>query len=216
MYIGGTVFALLSRWILFGRRKEHVESGPFVDFALHPNVSPALFDDSIDGRQTQSGTLAFFLGREEGLENMWQILRFYPRPRITDGQHHVGAGLHSGVRPRIGRGKVHGGSSGINYMAYVRGHPGDFDSWAADGATGWSYDDVLPYFKKSEVLAPSGDIVVDADALALGDLADRGSEILARGDDRVLAAVRAATEGLLGEKREVLERTLRGRTEVLA
>jgi choline dehydrogenase-like flavoprotein len=57
-----------------------------------------------------------------------------------------------------------GGSSGINYMAYVRGHPGDFDSWAADGATGWSYDDVLPYFKKSEGLAPSGDIVVDADA----------------------------------------------------
>ena len=36
--------------------------------------------------------------------------------------------------------------------------------WAAGGATGWSYDDVLPYFKKSEGLAPSGDIVVDADA----------------------------------------------------
>ena len=57
-----------------------------------------------------------------------------------------------------------GGSSGINYMAYVRGHPGDFDAWAAGGATGWSYDEVLPYFKKSEGLAPSGDIVVDADA----------------------------------------------------
>ena len=42
--------------------------------------------------------------------------------------------------------------------------PGDFDAWAAGGATGWSYDDVLPYFKKSEGLAPSGDIVVDADA----------------------------------------------------
>ena len=36
-----------------------------------------------------------------------------------------------------------GGSSGINYMAYVRGHPGDFDSWAADGSTSWSYEDVL-------------------------------------------------------------------------
>jgi choline dehydrogenase len=57
-----------------------------------------------------------------------------------------------------------GGSSAINYMAYVRGHPGDFDSWAADGATGWGYDDVLPYFKKSEGLAPSGDIIVDTDA----------------------------------------------------
>lgn len=62
------------------------------------------------------------------------------------------------------RGKMLGGSSGINYMAYVRGHPGDFDSWAADGADSWSYSDVLDYFKKSEGLAPSGDIVVDADA----------------------------------------------------
>ena len=67
-------------------------------------------------------------------------------------------------RMMVPRGKMLGGSSGINYMAYVRGHPGDFDSWAAEGATGWSYDDVLPYFKKSEGLAPSGDIVIDADA----------------------------------------------------
>ena len=57
-----------------------------------------------------------------------------------------------------------GGSSGINYMAYVRGHPGDFDAWEADGATGWNHDAVLAYFKKSEGLAPSGDIVIDVDA----------------------------------------------------
>ena len=74
-----------------------------------------------------------------------------------------GLGLADG-RMMVPRGKMLGGSSGINYMAYVRGHPGDFDAWAAGGATGWSYDDVLPYFKKSEGLAPSGDIVVDADA----------------------------------------------------
>ena len=74
-----------------------------------------------------------------------------------------GLGLMDG-RMMVPRGKMLGGSSGINYMAYVRGHPGDFDSWAAGGAIGWSYDDVLPYFKKSEGLAPSGDIVVDADA----------------------------------------------------
>jgi choline dehydrogenase-like flavoprotein len=76
-----------------------------------------------------------------------------------------GAGL--GLRDHrmmMPRGKMLGGSSGINYMAYVRGHPGDYDSWAAAGATGWSYADVLPYFKKSEGLAPSGDIVVDVDA----------------------------------------------------
>ena len=74
-----------------------------------------------------------------------------------------GLGLMDG-RMMVPRGKMLGGSSGINYMAYVRGHPGDFDSWAAGGATGWGYDDVLPYFKKSEGLAPSGDIVVEADA----------------------------------------------------
>ena len=74
-----------------------------------------------------------------------------------------GLGLADG-RMMVPRGKMLGGSSGINYMAYVRGHPGDFESWAAGGATGWGYDDVLPYFKKSEGLAPSGDIVVDAEA----------------------------------------------------
>ena len=74
-----------------------------------------------------------------------------------------GLGLTDG-RMMVPRGKMLGGSSGINYMAYVRGHPGDFDSWAAGGAAGWSYGEVLPYFKKSEGLAPSGDIIVDAGA----------------------------------------------------
>jgi choline dehydrogenase-like flavoprotein len=75
----------------------------------------------------------------------------------------AGLGLRD-QRMMMPRGRMLGGTSGINYMAYVRGHPGDFDSWAADGATGWGYADVLDYFKKSEGLAPSGDIVIDADA----------------------------------------------------
>ena len=48
------------------------------------------------------------------------------------------------------RGKVIGGSGSINAMVYVRGQPGDFDDWAALGNPGWSFDDVLPYFKRSE------------------------------------------------------------------
>lgn len=75
----------------------------------------------------------------------------------------VGRGLAEG-RMMVPRGKMLGGSSGINYMAYVRGHPGDFDSWADGGAGGWAHEDVLPYFKKSEGIQPSGDIVVDHDA----------------------------------------------------
>lgn len=48
------------------------------------------------------------------------------------------------------RGKVIGGSSSINGMVYVRGHARDFDTWADMGADGWSYSDVLPYYKRME------------------------------------------------------------------
>ena len=50
----------------------------------------------------------------------------------------AGLGLRDG-RMMVPRGKMLGGSSGINYMAYVRGHPGDFDAWSDGGATGWGY-----------------------------------------------------------------------------
>src|SRR5947209_4911289 len=46
------------------------------------------------------------------------------------------------------RGKMLGGSSSMNAMIYIRGNRIDFDGWADGGAEGWSYDDVLPYFKR--------------------------------------------------------------------
>lgn len=49
------------------------------------------------------------------------------------------------------RGKIMGGSSAINGMVYIRGHMADYDRWAKqEGATGWAWDDVLPYFRRSE------------------------------------------------------------------
>lgn len=59
------------------------------------------------------------------------------------------ASRHSRVA-RWGAGKVLGGGSSINAMTWTRGNPLDFDNWAAEGATGWSYADVLPFFKKAE------------------------------------------------------------------
>ncbi len=48
------------------------------------------------------------------------------------------------------RGKTLGGCSSINAMIYIRGHRADYDGWAAEGNTGWSYEEVLPYFKTME------------------------------------------------------------------
>ncbi len=55
-----------------------------------------------------------------------------------------------GRKVECARGKVIGGSSSTNAMAYVRGNRGDYDRWAANGLTDWSYERVLPYFKKQE------------------------------------------------------------------
>ena len=63
----------------------------------------------------------------------------------TTPQRHLNG--RRGFQPR---GRVLGGSSSINAMIYIRGSRADYDHWAASGAHGWSYDDVLPYFKKAQ------------------------------------------------------------------
>ena len=61
-----------------------------------------------------------------------------------------------GRRLHCPRGKVIGGSSSINGMVYVRGNALDFDEWEAEGASGWGYRNVLPYFRRAETRADGG------------------------------------------------------------
>ena len=63
----------------------------------------------------------------------------------TEPEPHLG-----GRRLHCPRGKVLGGSSSINGLVYVRGHPLDFERWEQEGAKGWSYANVLPYFRRAE------------------------------------------------------------------
>ena len=72
--------------------------------------------------------------------------------------------FHTEPEPGLGgrslhtpRGKVLGGSSSINGLVYVRGNPLDFERWASEGAAGWAYRDVLPYFKRTERRNGGGD-----------------------------------------------------------
>ena len=73
-------------------------------------------------------------------------------------------GYHTEPEPHLGgrrlhtpRGKVLGGSSSINGMVFVRGNALDFERWQEEGATGWSYSDVLPYFRRLEKRSEGGD-----------------------------------------------------------
>jgi choline dehydrogenase len=78
-----------------------------------------------------------------------------------------------GRRLFVPRGKMLGGSSSMNAMMYTRGHSSDFDEWAALGNSGWSYEEVLPYFKRCEDSSrgPSAWRGVDG-PLTVSDLAD--------------------------------------------
>jgi choline dehydrogenase len=73
--------------------------------------------------------------------------RFYSEPEA-----HLG-----GRRMHTPRGKVLGGSSSVNGMVYVRGNPMDFEGWKQQGAAGWDYAHVLPYFRRAETRAEGGD-----------------------------------------------------------
>ena len=72
----------------------------------------------------------------------------------------AGRGLNDRQIP-VPRGKMLGGSSAMNYMVFVRGHPGDFDNWEAKGASGWSFADVEHCFERLEQVTPSNEAAID-------------------------------------------------------
>ncbi|MCC2101411.1 MAG: GMC family oxidoreductase N-terminal domain-containing protein, partial [Hyphomicrobiales bacterium] len=102
-----------------------------------PGTSVGLFEAGDDGRHWMVWTplaAAAMLPRK---------IRNYAYETVPQ----KGLGGRRGYQPR---GKMLGGSSGINAMVYIRGHAWDYDHWASLGNPGWSYADVLPYFRKSE------------------------------------------------------------------
>jgi 4-pyridoxate dehydrogenase len=110
------------------------------------------------------------------------------------------------------RGKVIGGSSSINAMAYVRGHRSDYDRWAASGLTEWSYEKVLPYFRRQENWEGGS----DAFRGNTGPLATRASRYADPLVDAFMAAGASAghkiTQDYNGEQQEgfgILQNTIR-------
>jgi len=107
-------------------------------------------------RLTEDPTVSVCLLEAGGTHKHWSV--FTPGATIWnmvtgkrnwrfETEPQEGLNGRKGYQPR---GKVLGGSSSINAMIYIRGHKADYDEWARLGNSGWSYDEVLPYFKKSE------------------------------------------------------------------
>jgi choline dehydrogenase len=100
------------------------------------------------------------------------------------------------------RGKGLGGSSSINAMVYLRGHPLDYERWSRQGAKGWSYADVLPYFKRLETYEPGANAFCGGD----GPVRVRRQEELGLLDQAFLRAGRevghAATDDPNGRQQE--------------
>jgi choline dehydrogenase-like flavoprotein len=124
-----------------------------------PSVTVCLLEAGGDGRhaliRAPAGAAAMLSGRPK-IGN-W-CFTTEPQPGLNGRR---------GYQPR---GRALGGSSTINAMLYVRGHPSDYDEWAAQGCEGWSWDDVLPWFRKAEGNQRGTDALHGADGpLQVGD-----------------------------------------------
>jgi choline dehydrogenase len=110
-------------------------------------------------------------------------------------------------RTPLGHGRVIGGSSSINAMIYLRGHRSGYDGWAVSGLDGWGYDDVLPYFRRSE----DNDRLCDEFHAQGGPLGVSDSRAATPCVDTMIAAALAAgipaTEDFNGARQEGVGRT---------
>jgi choline dehydrogenase-like flavoprotein len=109
---------------------------------------------AVAGRLSEGGRYRVALleagGRNTGLKTIMPGMMPFQSARTNwafETEPQRGLNGRRGYQPR-GRGL--GGSSAINAMLYVRGHPGDYDAWRDLGCTGWGWDEVLPWFKASE------------------------------------------------------------------
>ncbi|GAB4363613.1 MAG: FAD-dependent oxidoreductase [Oricola sp.] len=111
-----------------------------------PSVTVCLVEAGGEGRgilvRAPMGIVAMLPGY--GRINNWAF-RTVPQPGLNGRR---------GYQPR---GRALGGSSAINAMLYTRGHPRDYDDWVAAGCAGWGWEDVLPYFRRSENNERGGD-----------------------------------------------------------
>ena len=113
------------------------------------------------GRLAEDGSRTVCLVEAGGTNDIVRVKTPGFMPFIPDASNYryetvpqKGLNGRTGYQPR-GRGL--GGSSAINAMVYIRGHAFDYDQWASLGATGWSYAEVLPFFKRSEGNERGGD-----------------------------------------------------------
>lgn len=107
-------------------------------------------------RLSESGTESVLLIEAGGKDDNWLFrmplgfMMAAANPMYDWGYSSEPDAKLAGRSMPLPRGRVHGGSSSVNGMIYMRGHSGDYDGWAQMGARGWSYADVLPYFRKME------------------------------------------------------------------